>query len=784
MSWSNEVRALLLAGISFWGALAHAGTPQINDISPLGVQHGVASEVTISGANLGSHPRLVAPFAFRAQAVHPKRSSPGSWVFKLTVGSEVAIGAYPVRVQTDLGLSNPFLLAVGQLPQVSEQEDNSAFEAAQVLPTPPVVVEGRAAGNDVDYFRFAGKKGQALVVDDQCARIGSGVDPSIRLTTAGRTRRFVASADDSPGLLTDARLIAELPEEGDYVVEISDSRYQGGGRPVYRLLIGEVPVAGEIYPLGGREGETIGFELRGGSLGQAGVAAATLEPLFGTLLHVPRISTAMLGMVRFGRPAVDIESLNPLVVGRLPELREPAQASAADVKALAPIVFNGRIDPPGDEDKFVLGVTAGERLHIVVEASQLGSALDGVLQVIGAKGAVIANADDTTVKIPGQPAGQGSIALPDPSLDLTVPAGTAEITLVLRDLEGRGGVGFPYRIVVTPGRPSFELTPSEAQIGVPRGGTAALGVSVARKGYDGPITITVVDPPAGLTVRPGTIGPGQSLGGVSFSGSAALEFEPVPLRLVGRGQGPDGAIQVEATKALVFAQQSGLSTNTVVQQGLAAAPALPTPVILDAPAEPIEIAHGLTGTIPIKALRFKGADAALGFTALSAPPGLSIASASLPEKTTTGKVTINTSLEAPLGRATVILQAKGKFATGEEILAVPAVTVDLVRPAEAALATAAVDVKPGGSVEVKGKVARRGSFKEAVTVRVGGLPGGLKADPITVPASVGEFTLRIQADAKAPTATATAQLALAYQVGKKDYPSPRVPLTVKVVSAK
>ena len=186
---------------------------------------------------------------------------------KLTVAPDVAVGVYPVRVQTDDGLSNPFLLAVGQLPQVSEKEDNSTFEAAQSLPAPPLVVEGQAAGNDVDYFRFAGKKGQLIVVDAQCARIGSGVDPSIRLTTAGSSRRFVASADDSPGLLTDARLVAELPEDGDYVVEISDSRYQGGGRPVYRLLIGAVPMAEEIYPLGGREGETVGLELRGGTLG-------------------------------------------------------------------------------------------------------------------------------------------------------------------------------------------------------------------------------------------------------------------------------------------------------------------------------------------------------------------------------------------------------------------------------------------------------------------------------------------------------------------------------------
>src|SRR4029079_13029249 len=98
------------------------------------------------------------------------------------------------------------------------------------------------------------------------------------------------------GLLTDARLTATLPEDGDYVVELSDSRYQGGGRPVYRLLIGAVPLAEEVYPLGGRRGERLGLELRGGTLGETRIAAATLSPPPGTSLHWPRVGAAMAGL--------------------------------------------------------------------------------------------------------------------------------------------------------------------------------------------------------------------------------------------------------------------------------------------------------------------------------------------------------------------------------------------------------------------------------------------------------------------------------------------------------
>jgi hypothetical protein len=784
MTRKTMVVVLAFGVALFWGIFAQAGTPRIGNIRPFGVQRGVASEVTIGGTNLAGNPRLIAPLAFRIDPVDPKRSSAGAWTFQLTVLPEVAVGVYPVRVQTDDGLSNPFLFAVGQLPQLSEKEDNTTFEAAQALPAPPLVVEGEAAGNDVDYFRFAGKKGQVVVVDAQCARIGSGVDPTIRLTTAAGSRRFVASADDSPGLLTDARLVAELPEDADYVVEISDSRYQGGGRPVYRLLIGPVPVAEEVYPLGGREEETVGLELRGGTLGGTRIAAASLVRLPGTFLCAPRLSSAMLGLPTSGGPGLDVESLHQLITGTYPELREPSNPSALPVRAVAPVVFNGRIDPPGDDDRFVLAVTPGQRLHVVVDASKYGSALDGVLQVQGLKGSVIANADDTAIEVPGQQAGQGGIALPDPSLDLTVPGGTSEITLVVRDLEGRGGVGFPYRIVVTPIVPSFELQTNEPELSIPRGGTVAVGVTVARQDYNGPITLIVADPPAGLTVRPGTIASGQNVGALSISAAPTAAFAAMPLKLIGRGQGPDGPIEIEATRQLVFAQQSILPTNALTQRGLPAAPALPTPVTFEAPGQPIEVAHGFGGSIPITVVRAKGADAAVAITPLPLPPGLAVPAASVAEKAGLGTVAINTTLEASLGPMTIALQAKGKFAGGEQTIAIPAVTLNVVRPAEVVLSTPAVEIKPGTTTEIKGKVERKGTFNEPVTIRLSGLPAGLKADPVIVAPGAKDFVVKVVSDAKAVPTSATTQLVSSYQVNKKDYPTTPLALPVKVLRAR
>jgi hypothetical protein len=783
---------LMLAGLIHGaGTAASAAPPKINNLSPLGVQRGVATELTVSGANLAGSPRLIAPFRFRIEpASPPAKSDAANWKVRLTAAADVAVGIYPIRIQTDDGISPSFLLPVGQLPQVAEKEDNSSFELAQVLPELPIVVEGQVAGNDVDYFRFHGTKGELIVVDAQCARIGSGIDPTIRLTTAAANRAYISSADDSPGLQTDARLTAVLPADGDYVVELSDSRYQGGGRPVFRLVIGAVPMAAEVYPLGGRAGETVGLEFRGGTLEGVKVAAAAMNPLLGTELVVPRMSSAMLGVdtgaggVPGGGRTLDLESLSALVASSYPEIREPADPEAPPARAVAPVVLNGRIDPAGDDDRFVLAVTPGQRLRIKVVAYEVGSALDAVLRVLGNGGSALANADDMTTPLPpvnGQPQ---SLVIPDPTLEFTVPGGTNEITLVLRDLEDRGGVGFPYRIVVEPLLPDFQIVLTDSEVSVPKGGVVAVGVTVQRRGYTGPINTTIADPPTGLSVRPGTIAAGQTTGILSLSAAADASFPAVPIKLVGRAQGVNGPIERLAYKPIVFAQQAKLATCSITEYGLTAAPALAEPVVFDTPPALVEVAHGLSATVPVKVTRSQGADAALAISPFPLPPGLTIAAATIAEKASDGQLTVKAAVTAPLGVMTVGFQAKGKFGGQDQTIDLPAVTLSIVPPATVAIAAPGLEIKPGATVELAGSIVRKGGYDGAVTVKINGLPAGLKADPVTVADKESRFAVKIIADAKAAVTSAETQVALIYQVEKKDYSVGPVPLAVKVVPIK
>jgi hypothetical protein len=788
---AGSVAAALAIGLTLAAASpALAAPPRINGTTPFGAQRAVETEVTINGVNLAANPQLIAPFGFALTPPPAPNADAANWKLKITVAPETPVGVYPIRVKTDGGLSNPFLFSVGQLPQVAEKEDNSAFETAQPIPS-LAVVEGQTAANDVDFFKFPGKKGQRILIDAQCARIGSGVDPTIRLTTAARV--YVASADDTPGLLTDARLTTVLPEDTDYVIEISDSRYQGAGRPVYRLVVGPVPMADEVYPLGGRQGETIGLELRGGTLTDLRVAATTINARPDSETTPFRVSNQMIGLAPPGAPVLDLESLTPLSVSPFVEIREPADPAAAPVKGVAPVVFNGRIDPAGDLDKFSMPVAAGQKYRIEVDASEFGSALDGVLQVLGANNAVLATADDTTIPPTGKKGKAAGIVTPDPSLDFTVPAGQTEITLALKDLEGRGGIGFPYRITVVPIVADFELALNDSEVSLPKGGNAVVGVTVTRKGYTGPITLSIPNPPAGLTIRPGTIADGQTIGSFSISAAPDAALGVVSLNVVGEGKGPAGPFSIPAQKVIVFAQQATLPTNTVTQLGLAAAPAAPLPLKLDAPAT-VEVVHGLGGPIPIKVERAATPDADAIALVVSAPPatapalpfptGITVPNVNIAAKAKEAVVTVNVAPEAPLGVLTIGLIAKGKVANVDETLGVPAVTLTIVRPTELTLAAPNLEIKAGATVELKGKIVRKGAFKEPVTIKLNALPAGLKADPVTVAPGATDFTLKVVADPTAAAAMASASVAMAFQINKKDYPAPPTPLPVKVLPAK
>jgi hypothetical protein len=108
--------------------------------------------------------------------------------------------------------------------------------------------------------------------------------------------------------------------------------------------------------------------------------------------------------------------------------------------------------------------------------------------------------------------------------------------------------------------------------------------------------------------------------------------------------------------------------------------------------------------------------------------------------------------------------------------------VEVVRPASLELASKEIDLTPGASVELRGKVTRVAPFAQEVEVKLDGLPAGVKAAPVKVAAKDSEFTLTLKAAADAVPVAAQPNAVLAFKLGDKNSTSAPVPLSVKVLA--
>ncbi len=673
-------------------SVASAAPPTLTASSPLGVPRGHATGVTLRGTGLGNSPRLIAPFAFQLEESAGSGSDASRWEFRLTIDDRTAVGVYPIRVATEAGASGPILFAVGQVAQAAEIEPNNTIEGAQPIANPSVV-EGECSGNDEDFFRFKGRKDMRVVVDAVCSRIGSGVDPMIRLTKSDG--QFIASADDTPGLLTDGYLTAVLPEDGDYVLEFCDSRFAGTGRAVYRLLVGAVPFAGELYPMVLPRGQLAAIELRGGTLSDDRLFAlrTPADPLLA--MFCPSIPARLLGDPAWADSDLDVELLAPVPLTSGIAVLEPTEPAQ---KLSPPLALLGQLSKPGERDEFTIKAPPGSKYEVRMEAWGLGSALDGQLRILDKGGRLLGESDDgkgrPRRRADGAARDRGPVTT-DPGYDLTMPQGQDEVRIVVKDLMDRGGVGFTYRLIVEPAESAFQLALDNDQVAIPRGGTALIRVNITRGGYAGPIDLDIrgLAPNGGVTAIPGVIPAGQALGLVGLKADPASRFDTQEIQVVGKGLSGQ---TVAASRTIVFAQQT-MSTPGFGMTGtipgywrrfvsLTAAVTRPGPIALYAGEAKVVVPQGGTVLVPVHIVREGAATAKYQIVAL-APPGLSVTSAEVGESTSLAAVRVTAAADAPLGPLALGLVATSvglKDAvppSRASVIASALIPVEVVRPA-------------------------------------------------------------------------------------------------------
>lgn len=762
----KQVVFLLSVAVALYGA-----APSLQELHPRGAQRGKTFTLILRGESLaqGAEVKTTLPASFSRLTLskNPLAEFSGSMragsilPFLVTLKAEAAVGLYPIRVITKEGISNVLLFSVGDLPEVGELEASNPkqlndFSAeAQKVPIPSVI-NGTLAGADVDTYSFSVQAGQKLVFEVEARRTGSAIDPAIEIIDAAG--RPLAKNDDAPGLGVDSRLTVTFAKAGEYRVQIHDSKYSDQVQNFYRLKIGSYDYAEGLFPLGWKRGESVEVSLLGGNLVQPVKVKPDLQTKSAFVpVRMPSSSSLPLLFAVSDQPEVlEPESGSKNEPACAPD-RNPAVKSGCAPELPAHTVMNGRISKPGEVDVYRLPVKPGQKWVFELTAASLGtSRLDAVLTVSDATGKKLGSGDD----------GSGL----DPVLPFTVPADVKEIFIAVEDLLGRGGPTFGYRLVAKQQPPDFTADLLTPFVNVPSGGTAQAVVTIQRRGYDGAIRLKVPDLPDGFTVAGGNVpseaaaqifnndNAGRRTARSVLTITAPAESKPqtFDLTVMAEADTPEGKIQRYARPPGMLTAVRGDKqkpfTAPWLEMPLPVAITDPSPVTLEISTPLVRFAQGFEYDLEYRVKRSSGAKMPVKVVQqiAGAVGNVRILKGLEAKNPDAGSFMVNTNFSTPFTTFDMILEAQTEIDGKPVSIPSRAISIQVVPGYEIQLADTAVQVAPGGKVQVAGKVRREPTFEGgAIRVQVEDLPENVKCPAVEVPAERNEFQLACEATSAA-----------------------------------
>jgi len=715
-------------------AEAQTAPPTIASTSPQAAIPGQAIDVKIRGGNLAGPTQLWT--SFPVEAVLPAEiagngTNAAEITYRLKVPADAPPGVHGIRVATATGISNLKLFALDDLPSVAQVKPSNTAATAQPL-TLPVAVDAYVDNLSRDFYKIQVAAGQRVSIEVLARRLGSPLDSMIRLLD--NKGRELAYNDDAAGLGSDSMLSYTFKDAGEYLLEVRDIRYQGGGNFLYRLRIGDFPCVTVTYPMGIQRGVSANIGFAGSTAQEAQSIPVNIAP------------TAVVDWLPLGAKSAAGKSSGFAVVavGANPEALEvePNNEQAQATRVALGAGLNGRFDQPGDIDRFVFTAKAGQRFTFVGVTRSQGSPSDLYLRLLKADGGEVAVADDTGTN-------EGTI-------DFTFPA-DGDYTLVVEDLFRRGGPEFAYRIAVNPHEEKFQLAAAADTVNVPLGGLATITVTAVRGSFAGPINLSLLDAPAGMAATPAVIGPGLLTTVMTIQCAANVPPGKVyPVRIAGTSQ--SGAVQYQAIATVTDAQKvafSGLPVPPPFLSQLIAVGVNPAPLFVlktDVP----EIIFGKDLSATVKVISTRAGDfaedialAVLPPPPAGLPPGVTAAVKPIAKATNEIEVVFTANAQAPLGQFSVVLTGTGKQGNNTSVQPIPALSLNLKAPFVIKPDFAGGNLVKGQTLKTKIVVERIPAYAGAITLTFQNLPKGVTAPAAMIAAGQNEVEVILTAAADA-----------------------------------
>lgn len=452
------------------------------------------------GKEIGlSEDTIKALVAYRKRLADPKRQlNPqlGDTVtIRLQVAADAAVGTREIRLLTSSGASNPLHFFVGNLPEFMpiETDETKEFEPVKRAPITirslPMTINGQLLPGHVDDYSFHASKGTHLVIKGMARQLVPYLADAVpgwfqaSLVVYDAKGQEVAYAGDyryDP----DPVVLFDVPQDGNYVLEVKDALYRGREDFVYRIIIGELPFVTGIYPLGCQVGSKRTIDLKGWNLPVSVVMTDAWNQSPG-IFPVPIESGG-----------VNCNNI-PFAFEAFPECmeKEPNDDPTIAQRITLPIVVNGKIDHPGDWDVFCFDGHAGDQVVAEVCARRLNSPLDSILQLTDQTGKQLAINDDYEDKGDGM-----STHHADSYLTAKLP-GDGFYFVRVGDTTGKGGPDYNYRLRISAPRPDFELRAVPSCVNSRTGGTATVTVyALRRDDFSGDIHLNLKNAPPGVTL--------------------------------------------------------------------------------------------------------------------------------------------------------------------------------------------------------------------------------------------------------------------------------------------
>ncbi len=451
----------------------------LGSMSPAALVRGGTTRVTLSGSELGRGLDLwtSAP-AGSIQAKLVEQSQDKQVTFDVTVNDRCPVGLYGLRLASTHGLSNTIIVLVDELvPRVVAPVNN----AAPLAVTLPVSLAGTLRPTELDRFAFDVRAGETISFECVSSRFGKDADPIIRLRDP--QGRVIVEHDNDPGLFFDFRFAHTFATAGGYSAEVFDARFHGDPEWNYVLRMGRFPAARVAVPSSVQPGQSLSLQLPE----LPGVALPVVVQPYTPLgrQYLPLIGDFHLPI------------WVPVLVTNAPSTVEiePNDTFEQATSAKPGDMLCGVLGRSNDIDHFAFELKKGDRVELRAESATLDSAADIELAVIGPDGKETQRVDDVLLE----------------EAFLVLNANRDGVWRVLiHDVTRGGGPAYAYRIETRRAGPAISLLADIPDVTLPQNEHQSLPLILTRTEYTGPVQLSLVGAPPGVTLEPSEIAEGQT----------------------------------------------------------------------------------------------------------------------------------------------------------------------------------------------------------------------------------------------------------------------------------